>query len=339
MIRFFCEHCGQKISVPKINAGKKGKCPKCKSVVVVPGPDGSNSVTGRSDSELRSGVSGIDASLFDIPQKSETAEESIPQHRMTDNATEGPQELKERTGIAEPRPQGATESRLPWLVDVFLYPFSLGGIIHLIFLWLLIFLLCPLVMALMGLGTEYIPVVYLLPVTYVLYYFAQCIRDSAAGGRRPPDFWMHPASSDRWDCVSQSLFVLASIAVCFWPAVVYYAVTGGTGLTYWLLLACGGFLFPMALLAAVLFDSFNALNPILIIGSIWRTLAPYCGMVLFFYAGALLFMEIDSPVNRFWLLPAVPFILTGVQFYMIFVAVGFLGRFYRRYENKLNWEV
>ena len=95
----------------------------------------------------------------------------------------------------------------------------------------------------------------------------------------------------------------------------------------------------MALLAVVLFDSFNALNPILIIGSICRTLLPYCGMVLFFYAGALLFMEIDSPINRFWLLPLVPFLIKGVQLYMINVAVGLLGRFYHRCEDKLNWEV
>ncbi|MHC4751512.1 MAG: hypothetical protein ACYTFW_16780 [Planctomycetota bacterium] len=229
--------------------------------------------------------------------------------------------------------------RLPWIVDVFLYPLNLAGIIHLIGLWLLIFLLCPLVIALIGLGTEYIPVVYLLPVAYSLYYFAECIRDSAAGGCRAPDFWMHPAESDKWDCVLQLLVVLGCIAVCFWPVAVYYIVTERSDLIYWLLLACGGFFFPMALLGVVLFDSFNTLNPILIIGSIFRTLLPYCGMVLFFYAGALLFMEIDSPVNRFWLLPAVPFMVKVVQLYMIFVAVGLLGRFYHRNEKKLNWEV
>jgi hypothetical protein len=81
------------------------------------------------------------------------------------------------------------------------------------------------------------------------------------------------------------------------------------------------------------------MNPILIIGSIFRTLLPYCGMVLFFYAGALLFMEIDYPVNRFWLLPMVSFLIKGIQLYMIIVAVGLLGRFYHRYGEKLDWEV
>jgi DNA-directed RNA polymerase subunit RPC12/RpoP len=35
-IKFHCESCGQSISVPQIHAGKKGKCPKCKNIVVVP---------------------------------------------------------------------------------------------------------------------------------------------------------------------------------------------------------------------------------------------------------------------------------------------------------------
>jgi DNA-directed RNA polymerase subunit RPC12/RpoP len=36
MIRFYCEHCGRKISVQDKHAGKRGKCPACDSVLVVP---------------------------------------------------------------------------------------------------------------------------------------------------------------------------------------------------------------------------------------------------------------------------------------------------------------
>ncbi|GAH24264.1 unnamed protein product, partial [marine sediment metagenome] len=37
-VRCFREmlYCGQKISVTEVHAGKKGKCPKCKTIVVVP---------------------------------------------------------------------------------------------------------------------------------------------------------------------------------------------------------------------------------------------------------------------------------------------------------------
>jgi len=43
MVKFCCSHCGQGINVPEIHAGKKGRCPRCKNIVVVPkaGPTGS----------------------------------------------------------------------------------------------------------------------------------------------------------------------------------------------------------------------------------------------------------------------------------------------------------
>jgi len=170
------------------------------------------------------------------------------------------------TGKTEELP----EWKLVWFIDIWLYPLNLAGVIHLICLWLLVFLLCPLVMGFLGLGVEYVPIVYTLPIAYVLYYFTECIRNSALCCCRAPDYWMHPADSDKWDCISQLLIVIGCIAICFCPVSVYYLVTKRTDLIYWLLLTCGGFFFPMVLLAVVLFDSYNALNPILIFGSIFR---------------------------------------------------------------------
>jgi hypothetical protein len=339
MINIHCDNCGRKFNVPESGAGKSGRCPNCRQVVVVPILDDNNSFTDRSGVEGNSKVSGIDSSLFDIPQMTQTTEKSIPQQYIPGKSFESSNESNESMEAEGEKPEEVTKSRLPWFVDIFLYPFNLAGVLNLISLWLLIFLLCPLIMAGMGLGIEYIPVVYLLPVAYMLYYFTECLRDSAAGHRRAVDLWGNPVKADKWDYISQLLIVVGSVAVCFWPMAVYYIATERADLIYWLLLASGGFFFPMVLLAVVLFDSFGALNPILIIGSIIRTLLPYCGLVLFFYASALLFMEIDSPVNRFWLLPLVPFLIKVVQLYMIFIAVGLLGRFYHRYEKKLNWEV
>lgn len=332
MIKFHCENCGKRLKVSGTNAGKKGKCPKCKSIIVVPEIQTPRASVKQKDSghpKAGSKNSPYDLSLLDVPEGGEI------QNSVPGSASEDIEELERKSPAGEVEDTGG--HKLPWFIDIFLYPFNLAGVIRLISLWLLIFLLCPLIIARLGLGTEYIPIVYTLPVAYVLYYLAECIRDSAAGYCRAPDFWMSPGD-DKWDCISQLFVVIGCIAVYFWPVAVYYIVTERSDLIYWLLLACGGFFFPMALLAVVLFESFNALNPILIIRSIFRTLLPYCGMVLFFYAGALLFMEIDSPVNRFWLLPLVPFLFRGVQLYMIFVAVGLLGRFYQRYKDRLDWK-
>jgi len=304
MIRFTCGNCGQKIGVPEIRAGKKGKCPKCKNVVVVPKAAGANLPASQDDSaksNISSKYSDFDLTVLDVPQEDKAPIQPTSQYDVSDKAFGGVQKPEESPGTDETEPVG--KRKLPWIIDIFLYPLNLAGIIHLICLWLLVFLLCPLVMEFLGLGIEYIPIVYTLPIAYVLYYFTECIRDSAIGRCRAPDFWMHPADSDKWDCISQLFLVLGCIAVCFWPVSVYYIVTERTDLTYWLLLAFGGFFFPMVLLAVVLFDSFNALNPILIIGSIFRTFLPYCGMVLLFYGGAWLFMKIDSRLYGLRLLP------------------------------------
>jgi len=335
VIEFLCEYCQRTISVPKSHAGKKAICPQCNNTFIIPAilsPGFTATQNDSGDLIARSTDSPHGLTLLDVPEEYKLKDEPAGEANVSEEAIDRQQEFEEDT-------ESAGQRTLPWFIDVFLYPFNLAGVIYLIGLWLLLFLLCPFVMAFLGLGTEYIPIVYFLSFAYTLYYFSECIRDSAAGGRRAPDLRTSPAKPDRWDYISQLLVVVGSIAVCFSPVAVYYIVTERSALIYWLILACGGFFFPMILLAVVLFDSFSALNPILIIGSILRTLPTYCGMVLFFYAGALLFMKIDSPVNRFRFLPIVPFLIKVVQLYMIIVAVGLLGRFYHRFENKLNWEV
>jgi DNA-directed RNA polymerase subunit RPC12/RpoP len=339
VIKFHCKNCGEKFSVPEIHAGKKGKCPKCKNIIFVPQIQDTSPITTQSktaDQKSTPKDSPHSLTFLDFPNRQDALrQKDKPQGQST--IQEHKEELERATKADQPKPM--PKRKLPWIIDIFLYPLNLAGIIHLICLWLLVFLLCPLVIKFLSLGIEYIPIVYILPVAYTLYYFAECIRDSATGGCRAPDFWMHPGKSDKWDYISQFMIVLGCIAVCFWPVSVYYIVTERTDLIYWLLLACGGFFFPMVLLAAVLFDSFNALNPILIIGSIFRTFLPYCGMALLFYSGALLFMKIDSQLHRLRLLPALPLIIRAAQLYLAFVAVGLLGRFHWRYQDKLRWDV
>ncbi|MBN2182543.1 MAG: hypothetical protein JW715_11575 [Sedimentisphaerales bacterium] len=339
MIEFNCNKCGRKLNVPESHSGEKFKCPNCGGEVVIPGQDEGVLGAGESDAAAGSGISGIDSSLFDVPKKTEDTKDSgTPQHFSAESL----KEIQETGGGMDTRqksPEEATICKLPWFIDVFLYPFSTTGIIHLIGLWLLIFLLCPWVMGNFGLGTEYAPIVYILPVSYMLYYFTECLRDSASGRRRVPELWTRSIVPDRWDCIAQLLVVIGCIAMCFWPVAVYYIATERSDLIYWLLLMCGGFYFPMALLAVVLFDSFNALNPLLVVRSIFSTFIPYCGLIIILFAGSYICLKIDSRFYNFRPMPIVPFFLRAIQLYMINIAVGFLGRFYRRFEKKLNWEV
>ena len=49
MIKFRCKDCDQKISSPEVHAGKKGKCPKCKSLIIVPKIKNANTVKKQRD--------------------------------------------------------------------------------------------------------------------------------------------------------------------------------------------------------------------------------------------------------------------------------------------------
>jgi hypothetical protein len=277
-----------------------------------------------------------DAALFDLSEQPPISDEAT---RLRDAPDGGPRETNELSKrAAVERVDPARPPGLPRPIDVILYPLNASGLIHLVGLWLLLFFLCPRVMSL-GFGTEFVPLIYALPVAYALYYFAECIRDRSAGGRHVPDYWMHPGDSSKWDCLSQMFEVVGCIAVCFCPVSVYYIVREQVDLAYWLLLASGGFFFPMVLLAVVLFDSLSALNPLLIGGSILRTFFPYCGMALLFCGGALLSVKIGFPLNGFHPLPTVPFLLWLVQLYMIFVAIALLGGFYQWQKDRLDWEI
>jgi hypothetical protein len=209
VIEFNCENCDRIISVPKSQAGKKAICPKCNNTFILPKtqfPDSAAKQNHAGDPTARSTDSALDLTLLDVPEEYKLKDEPAGQSNVSEKAIDRQQEYTEDAELAEQR-------KLPWIVDIFLYPFNLAGVIHLIGLWLLLFLLCPLVIACLGLGTEYIPIVYLLPAAYSLYYFTECIRDSAAGGRRAPNLHLRvsPAKPGRWDYISQLLIVVGSI--------------------------------------------------------------------------------------------------------------------------------
>ena len=245
-------------------------------------------------------------------------------------------------------PQLAVKRKLPWLIDVLLYPMSVSGIIHLV-----IFLLAPLLIK--KLTFIYFGIValvlYMLLVGYVFYYIGHCVFRSSKGGWRAPDISTYNAP-DRGDLLSQLFLMLGSVAVCFCPVAIYYIITERTDLLFWLLSAYGFFFLPMVLLIVVLFDSVDALNPIVIIRSIFRTFFPYCGLILVFCALSVLVAPIISNLPKTRALRQTPFYicmlldhLLGAAFiyqkiafiYLAMVAAHLLGRFYWWHKDKLDW--
>jgi hypothetical protein len=91
--------------------------------------------------------------------------------------------------------------------------------------------------------------------------------------------------------------------------------------------------FPMGLLAMIMHDSVSALNPLLLLGSIFRVFLPYVGFVL------LLGMLVVGLALLWPFLIVLPVIGFAAVLYGAFILAHILGRFYWRYRDRLDWGI
>ena len=252
-------------------------------------------------------------------------------------------------------PQLAVKRKWPWLIDIFLYPMSASGVVHLAVFLIAPFLLGWIYRQVLS-GAGYVGAVisfglYVLLVGYVFYYLAYCVIDSARGGRRAPDISIKDTPG-KGEVISQLMCVIGGIAFCFWPVAVYYIFTERADLIFWLLYGCGIFFLPMALLAVLMFDALDALNPIMIVKSVFKTFFTYLALVPVFCAlGWLIYLMIsDLPepkilrqvlIYLFLLLDYLfspSFVCRGIVFiYLAMVGAHLLGCFYWWRKDKLDW--
>lgn len=346
MIRFRCKNCNQKISVPESHAGKNGKCPQCKNVVVVPKAENSSSPPSQNNSKTRPKFSDSDLLLLDVPQHDKPAERPATQEDRPDNTSEGLRQLQEKVAAEADQTELAGKRKFPWLIDIFLYPTSTSGLIILGLVVGVPFLLRALVKLFGAFSLVFPPMLILLAlfavirimvevvfVFYMYWYICQCVRDSARGGTRAPEtIAITPALGELlWKFVQ----IVCCLAFFSLPAVVYFLRTGESDITFRVLLGCGIFFFPMGLLSVLMFESLRGLNPILIISSIFSAFLPYCGLIIFYCVISGLFSLAVSALSQHWYLH---YLIMFVSFYMALVEAHLLGRFAWRYREKLNWE-
>lgn len=337
VIRFNCAFCSQQIRVPSIHAGKKAKCPKCKNVVIIP----QSTPPPQEDKLIRLKR---DA---DLPSEPARPIQTPPQqwHRT------GPEPSADTTADAE-KSAPPPEQKPPTLVNVFTFPFSLSGVLHFILFWFGPFLLGLAGRILAGAccyGQVLVIGLYFALLGYFFYYLSSCIIASAKDERTAPDVSFEDTPGF-FDLLCRVLLIFGCTLACFVPMILYVFyfyiwpfVWLGLGTErpnwrtdpwYWILYGLGVFFLPMFLLAAALFDSITALNPLLIITSVAGTFVPYCGLALLFCAIGLLMNFVGQ------LQPGgLSLLAWGIDVYLMFIAAYILGRFFRRYENKLNWEV
>ncbi|MGI6303518.1 MAG: hypothetical protein ACOX52_21030 [Verrucomicrobiota bacterium] len=174
---------------------------------------------------------------------------------------------------------------------------------------------------------------------YLAQYWLALVRAEATGEEGPLDPELD------WDalisgCLSLFIFIPA---ILFGPALLAGWV--GPSQLKVPLAALGAFMTPIALIAAALYDSVSAANPIYLIQGLSRVFLPYIMLCIWLSlsvgAGVWLFHGLHAGATTGFLSfgeIVLREIVLGVgQVYLLWVAGRLLGGFYRIYENRIGW--
>jgi len=332
IVTFHCENCGQKINISKKYLGKRSKCPKCGAIIVIPELEYRELVTGDIDSNnLQTTPTDSVSELLLV--KSPEEDRAVTRPAGYKGLSESVQVLVKTPEEEEAEAVG--QRKLPWIIDIFLYPASIPG---LTVLGIIIFipLLVSIVAFLLGPFGFFLTIpgffINIVIGLYLYWYLAECIRDSSVGGLRAPE--TVGTTPGLGEMLSQILDIIVCFIVFIGPPGFYFIYTNTTDTIFWALTGYAVFFFPMGLLAVIVFDSFSALNPIVLIGSIFSTFFQYCGLVLLFIVVGFLAGRVPAAQS-----PALGFVFYCLSLYLTFVGAHLLGRFYWKYQEKLNWEV
>lgn len=333
MITFHCQSCNHNIHFKTKHAGKRGKCPKCGQLVAIPEIQKSQSVAEQSNCD--DVISLIDANLNRMTDK-----DSKP-----DISREDMFEYQRNLYADESEP--VAKRKQPWLIDIFLYPTSISGLTvlgmvigvpfltHLLVKFFgLMAMVFPPAIILFAILIALRVIINIVFMFYMYWYLCECIRDSAQGGIRAPETMaITPGAGE---LIFQFLKIVLGVAFFSAPAVAYYSHAQQYDAIFWALCAYGVFFLPIGLLAVIMFDSFSALNPILLIRSIFINFWAYCGVVLLFYILGALIWLMSSAISGSLTLS---YITAGMGIYLFMITAHLLGRFYWRYRKKLDWPI
>ncbi len=328
-VRFNCENCGYKSTVSESYVGKNIRCPNCYLIIFIPKPE----TTGTTQTSSK--YSPYDSSLLNIQ------EQNILKHQQRREYIASEQAYEDEEQNEEEQPQEtdpATLRKIPWLIDIFLYPFNWPGLKHLVIFILVPQLLntiegmLPFLLAFMFSIANYI--VKLLIFLYIYWYLAECARESASGWiRAPQGFGGIPTLKDMF---GQAINIIGCFAVFLGPFVLYTLSIGGMNIISWILLGFAVFLYPMGLLSVLMHESTSRLKIRTFIRSLSNTFYPYLGLIILFVIQILLIRMLPAQEQES--------LFSKILFHFIIIYTALidahlLGRFYWRYQDKLNWDL
>jgi hypothetical protein len=330
-IELACWFCGQKLRVPEKLAGTEGRCPKCKGILHIPAPSADRDEVSAGDrGEIKLKYPADGSLKVGSPQADE----------MPIDVTI----FQQTSVLGEPEPP--PERRLPWLVDIFAYPFNLPGLYAfgiIVGIPLLFSFTATVLRISMAVSTIFmIPYVMTLIIGwlvrivilfYAFWFICECISDSCEGQIRVPE--TIGRTPGLGEIFFTSLKVQFALLLCMLPVIIHVVVTRSNDLILRSLVIAGLTYYPMALLAIVRFDTMYGMNPALVLGSILSTIFHYCGLLIFFFGGAYLMKKAFSYMLE---RNAASFLFEALALYAFLVGAHLLGRFYFRLQDRLNWD-
>lgn len=173
---------------------------------------------------------------------------------------------------------------------------------------------------------------------YLVLYMIEII-SSTAGGKDELPPW--PGFSDIVDDILRPLFLaLGTLVICFAPAIAYLVFSdrlGKSGVVLLVLLVGGVLYLPMGWLAVAMCGSLLALNPLLVVGSIFRVFWVYllaCLLLVLVFALSLgvdvLMAKADMPIVG-------TVIGRVLGLYFLAIDMRILGLIYRFKSERLGW--
>ncbi len=330
MLRFTCPYCSVNLTAGEDRAGKKVICPRCKGKILLSGVEEPPVPLVEAETELQlvEPSKPLNAALLDLPDKPPPAAETVDQSQLEEQL---------RASILHPAPEYTGERKLPWPIDILLYPISTPGL-TVLGIVIVIPLVINLATGLLGIvgSLLWMPVLLINSVLglYFLWYVTQCVVDSAQGGVRAPETLAQ--SPGLGDMVVQMGRIIACIAVALLPLMIYRYRSQAVDATYWSLLGFAVVVCPMGLLSAAMHDSIGGLNPFLLLISVARTLFSYLGLILVLGLMTFLMIKIRLAVADDFVLA---FVVRNTEYYPILIAAHLLGRFYWRNRERLDWIV
>ncbi len=326
-VRFNCENCGYKSTVSESYAGKNIRCPNCYYIIFI------SKAESTSTTQTSSRYSDYDSSLLNIQEQNILKHKQMTEYIASEQAGESEEE-EEPPKETDP----AALRKAPWLIDIFLYPFNKSGLKH-----LAIFILVPQLLNIIeGMLPSLLAFVFsvagffvqIIIFLYIYWYLVECVRESADGWVRAPlGFGGLPTLRDMF---GQVVNIIGCFAVFLGPFVLYRITAGKMNIISWFLLGFAVFLYPMALLSVLMHDSGHGLNFRTFTKSISKTFYPYLGLIILFLVPILLIRKIPAQEQES---PFSNIIFRSVIIYAAFIGAHLLGRFYWRYQEKLNWDL